>query len=98
MPRVHAPSFCESPWPVLQDAANLLQNVIRRVESLHPEVAYNYLLHTAPFDTTQHDHYHWHIEFFPRLAKAAGFEWATGWFLNTMTPETAARQLRSVKL
>lgn len=98
MPRVHAPSFQESAWGILQDAVILLQDVIRRVELLHPHVAYNYLLHTAPFDTTQHDHYHWHIELFPRLAKAAGFEWATGWFVNTMTPESAAEQLRSVKI
>jgi len=98
MPQTHAPSFSEATQAVLEDAAILLQDIIRRLESLHPQVAYNYLLLTAPFDTSQHDHYHWRMECFPRLDKAAGFEWATGWFLNTMPPETAAKQLRRVHL
>lgn len=97
MPHRHAPRFEDSEACVLDDAAILLQDIIHRVELLYPQIAYNCLLHTAPFDTNQYHHYHWHIEFFPRLEKAAGFEWATGWFLNTMTPEAAAQRLRNAK-
>ena len=94
LPVAHAPRFEDSPRAVIEDAALLVHEVIRRLETVHPGVAYNYLLHTAPFDTNRHDHYHWHIELFPRLAKQAGFEWASGWHLNTMTPEAAAQALR----
>jgi len=48
-----------------------------------------------PFDMPAYDHYHWHIEIFPRLTKVAGFEWGTGCFINPFLPETAAAHLRT---
>ena len=36
------------------------------------------------------DFYHWHVEIIPKLTKVAGFEWATGLYLNPTTPEEAA--------
>ena len=72
-----------------------LQEVIGRIESAVGCVAYNYFLHTEPFDTFEDDHYHWHIEIFPRITKAAGFEWATGIFINPCLPESAAAALRA---
>jgi len=38
--------------------------------------------------------YHWHIEIIPKLTKVAGFEWGTGFYINPMKPEDAARYLR----
>jgi UDPglucose--hexose-1-phosphate uridylyltransferase len=37
---------------------------------------------------------HFHIEIIPRLATFAGFEFATGTIVNTMTPEAAAEFYR----
>jgi UDPglucose--hexose-1-phosphate uridylyltransferase len=37
------------------------------------------------------DHYHWHIEFMPKLTKTAGFEWGTGFYINPTPPEEAAK-------
>ena len=31
--------------------------------------AYNYIIHTAPFDTRELAHYHWYIEIIPSLTK-----------------------------
>ena len=28
------------------------------------------------------DFYHWHLEIIPKLAKTAGFEWGTGFYIN----------------
>jgi UDPglucose--hexose-1-phosphate uridylyltransferase len=41
-------------------------------------------------------HYHWHIEFRPRLPRVAGFEWGTGFNINPVTPEDAADFLKNV--
>jgi len=57
--------------------------------------AYNYLIHTAPFDSPTLAHYHWHIEIIPRLVKTAGFEWGTGIYINPTAPEEAAAVLRN---
>jgi UDPglucose--hexose-1-phosphate uridylyltransferase len=44
------------------------------------------------------EHYHWHLEILPRLSKIAGFELASGYHINTVAPEVAARQLRDIAL
>ena len=59
--------------------------------------AYNYIIHTAPFDMGELPHYHWHIEVIPRLTKVAGFEWGSGFYINPVPPENAASFLREVK-
>jgi UDPglucose--hexose-1-phosphate uridylyltransferase len=79
-------------------AAAMARDLIGRIERTLGNVGYNYLLHTQPFDTSRYDHYHWHIELFPRITKVAGFEWSTGVFINTVAPETAAKALRDAAL
>lgn len=97
LPRRQQSSFESMQDGELGELAGLLQDVIGRIESAVGCVAYNYFLHTEPFDTLESDHYHWHIEIFPRLTKAAGFEWATGVFINPLDPESAAAALRAAK-
>jgi UDPglucose--hexose-1-phosphate uridylyltransferase len=57
-------------------------------------LAYNVMLHTAPFHQGPLAHFHWHFEILPRTAQVAGFEWGTGLYINTMRPEDAADRLR----
>jgi len=40
------------------------------------------------------EHYHWHIEVLPAFARAAGFEWGSGFHINPVYPEQAAQELR----
>ena len=58
------------------------------------------VLHTAPTkgpervsDDALHRFYHWHLAIVPKVARLAGFEWGTGFFLNPVLPEVAAEQL-----
>ncbi|MDX1948806.1 MAG: galactose-1-phosphate uridylyltransferase [Pirellulaceae bacterium] len=95
-----APLAHQSRYESLQDGefgefAQLMQDVIGRIERASGQTAYNYYLHTQPFDMRPHDHYHWHIEIVPRLTKVAGFEWSTGCFINPYPPEAAAAHLRA---
>lgn len=94
LPRGHASHFEQQEPAALEELAGFLQRVIARLEALHPHLAYNYFLHTAPFDTARLQHYHWHIEVFPRLAATAGFEWGAGYFINPVPPEQAAANLQ----
>ena len=60
--------------------------------------AYNSFIHTAPtMGGTAHDHYHWHIEVFPKTSVWAGFEIGTGIEISTIAPEAAAKFLRSIR-
>lgn len=94
LPREHASHFEQQAPDALEELAGFLQRVIARLESRHPQLAYNYFIHTAPFDTGRLRYYHWHIEVFPRLATTAGFEWGAGYFINPVPPEQAAANLR----
>ena len=93
-PREHADRFeLESPSR-LHEVASLAQRTIRALESLFANCAYNYTVHTRPRHGTRGSHFHWWMEIFPRLTKVAGFEWGSDCFINPITPEMAAQQLR----
>ncbi|MBL4890099.1 MAG: DUF4931 domain-containing protein [Candidatus Lindowbacteria bacterium] len=55
---------------------------------------YSFVLHTAPTNEKGMAYYHWHIEVMPRLTNVAGFEWGTGFHINSESPEEAAMKLR----
>lgn len=94
-PRRHQARFEDVEAGELGELSLLMREIISRIEGAAGQVAYNYFLHTQPFDMPAYDHYHWHIEIVPRLTKVAGFEWSTGCFINPYAPEAAASHLRS---
>ena len=69
-----------------------------RIETALDRPAYNYIIHTSPFDTQALPHYHWHMEIIPRTTRIAGFEWGTGFYINAVPPEQAAAYLREVEV
>lgn len=92
----------------LAECAKAMQEMLRRLYGLLQDPPYNFILHTAPpahprsdkpdyWQTLSLD-YHWHIELVPRLNHIAGFEWGSGFFINHMPPEDAARFLRDSNL
>ncbi len=95
LPRQHASHFEGQLDEELFELAQFLQAAVVKLESAHQTPAYNFFLHTAPFDTSPLRHYHWHIEIFPRLTTTAGFEWGTGYYINPVPPEQAAAILRT---
>ncbi len=51
-------------------------------------------LHSEPLRSGGLEYYHWHFEIVPKLTSIAGFEWGTGFYINPLPPEEAARYLR----
>ena len=88
----------------LSGFAGALQDVLARLRRTLGDPPYNFVLHTSPitgerparpgyWQTLEYD-FHWHLEIIPRLTSLAGFEWGTGFYINPMLPEEAARYLR----
>ena len=98
VPKTHASHYENIEKSHLDELADLMRSVVARIEISLDRPAYNYLIHTAPFDTMELRHYHWHIEVIPILTKTAGFEWGSGFYINPVPPEQAAALLRQVKL
>lgn len=98
LPKLHAPCFERTADRDLADLARLLRQTLARLERALDHPAFNYVIHSQPADITDSESYHWHIEILPRLTQTAGFEWGSGWFINPVAPENAARLLRQVAL
>jgi UDPglucose--hexose-1-phosphate uridylyltransferase len=95
LPTHHRAAFEESTEEELRGAATILGEVLRRVDRVLAEPAYNFMLHTAPFREAQLESFHWHLEVIPKLTRVAGFEWGSGFFINPVPPEDAAEALRA---
>ena len=96
VPRHHRSRFEEASRHEYESLARLLRTVIARMNRALETPPFNMLVHTAPFSEDTGAFYHWHIELMPKLARVAGFEWATGFFINPTSPEEAAEVLRAV--
>ena len=94
VPRQHASHFETVPKANLEDLGTVLKSVLLRLEVALDDPPYNYIVHTSPFDQKELPHYHWHIEIIPRLTRVAGFEWGSGFYINSVLPERAATFLR----
>lgn len=104
-PQRHGHDFALQDDAELEACAAALRNVLRRLRDLLRDPPFNFILHTAPPMQPRPENpgywaslpfdYHWHIELVPRLSRIAGFEWGSGFFINLMPPEDAARFLRS---
>jgi UDPglucose--hexose-1-phosphate uridylyltransferase len=97
LPRRHQALFEDAPRHEYTALARLLGDILRRMNKALRLPPYNLLIHSAPVVEPAAEYYHWHVEIIPKLTKVAGFEWATGFYLNPTAPEEAAQVLRDVR-
>jgi UDPglucose--hexose-1-phosphate uridylyltransferase len=98
LPKRHESHFEKITSEERASLGRVLRHVMLKIETVLDRAAYNYVIHSAPFDTISIGHYHWHIEIIPRLTKTAGFEWGSGCFINPVAPEEAAASLRNCEI
>lgn len=98
LPKSHSSHYENIQKNGVDELASVMKQVIGKIEAALDAPAYNYILHTAPFDTQELKHYHWHIEIIPSLTKPAGYEWGTGFYINPVPPEEAAAFLRDAEI
>jgi len=93
-PRNHQSHFEAIEETDIDSLAELLKDVLDRLDRKLNNPAYNLVLHTAPLDSPPMPSYHWHLKILPRVTQPAGFEWGTGCHINPVAPEQAAEYLR----
>ena len=98
LPKNHNSHFENIQKIEVDELGTVLKTILRKIEVALDRPAYNYIIHTAPFDTQALPHYHWHMEVIPRLTRVAGFEWGTGFYINPVPPEQAAGYLRETEI
>lgn len=97
-PRRHHARFEASKPEHDIDLARALRGVLSRIGYVLDSRLFNYIIHTGSSHESDSSYYHWHIEVLPRLVQIGGFEWGTGCYINSKTPEECARSLRQVAL
>jgi len=94
LPKRHESGFENSSSQVFEALARALKELAMKADMVLDKPAYNLIVHSSPLQDPSNEHYHWHLEFMPRLTKTAGFEWGTGFYINPTPPEESARFLR----
>ncbi len=86
-PKNHIKSITLMNEYMLFDLAKIMKQILVKLKEMNAQ--YNYVLHYHNDDA-----FHFHIEFLPRMAIWAGFEYATNMAINAVSPEDAAKFYR----
>ena len=93
MPKKHAANMLNLTQTEMKAFAEILKASLKALKDLVNDPPYNFGFHLA-LNRDAENCYHWHLEVYPCLVIWAGFEKNTGMYINTVTPETAAAELR----
>jgi len=94
LPRRHAAAFEDTGDADILEFGAGLATVLGALRDVLDDPPYNLVLHSAPFGAGESPSYHWHFEILPKLVGLAGFELGSGFHINSVPPEDAARTLR----
>ncbi len=94
MPKRHQSNMLSMSGDEVKDLAETMRVCLGGLRSLLNDPPYNFGFHTLLSEDDE-ECYHWHLEVYPRLAIWAGFEKSTGIFINVISPEDAATELRA---
>lgn len=102
LPKKHSPCYCSLERDEVLDLSYVMKEVFSKLYKLLGRPPFNFVLHTCPFNirkkeySLMDEYYHWHIEIMPRLTEIAGFEWGSGFYINPVPPEFAAKLLTEI--
>lgn len=91
IPRAHGPHLHHSTPTDLAAVGRALKTALGSLRAAQGDVAYNLVVHSAPYRAPEP--YHWHVHVVPKLSTVAGFELGTGVLINIVNPEEAAEEL-----
>ncbi len=98
LPKEHSSSYIAMGDKQLESLTAIFSEVMRRLDICIPGVPYNFVLHTSPLRAEPLNYFHWHFEIMPKLTSIAGFEWGSGFYINPVPPEDAAKFLKEATI
>lgn len=107
LPKQHSCDFSGMGVETRLHFGKIIKKVLTKLKIGLDDPPYNFVLHTSPFRhrkqksgywKTIDEDYHWHLEIIPRLSSQAGFEWGTGFYICSISPEETAKFLREVEV
>jgi UDPglucose--hexose-1-phosphate uridylyltransferase len=98
LPRKHIHRFEDCDEETLISFSAMLKQTLMKLKIALNDPPFNFIIHTGPWVDGSKNHYHWHMEIFPKLTRVAGFEWGTGFYINPTPPEEAAKYLNEIEI
>lgn len=96
-PKKHLSSFSDFDEEIMKDFAEVFTVILNKVKDIFYDICYNISFQDMPAHAKDKEHCHWYARVLPRLGNPAGFEFATGSYVNPILPERAAEYYRGVK-
>jgi UDPglucose--hexose-1-phosphate uridylyltransferase len=96
VPKRHQGSFVEIAEPEVNDLGIQLRKSLQRLEAVHDDPPYNFIIESAGRAALGAPHVHWRLRIVPDLITAGGFEIGTGMAINPSSPEQDAETLRGL--
>ena len=96
LPKRHIYSIKDFTDSEVKEFGKILRDSLKRLVKLRPNISYNVCIYSAPKDIKCGDYFHFYAQIIPRIGRMAGFEFSTGCYINSVLPEVAAEELRSV--
>ena len=93
-PKKHNSNMAAMSGDEIAGLAETMRVCLGSLRSKLDDPPYNFGFHSVLSEDSK-DSYHWHLEVYPRLSTWAGFEKSTGMYINAVSPEDAAKELRS---
>ena len=96
LPKEHSPRYEEVAPSSVRGISDILGKAVKRLAEVLDRPAYNFYLHNSPLQNSEIEtnYYHYHFEIVPRITNLGGFEWGTGFYINVVSPEEAAKALK----
>lgn len=98
LPKRHISSVKEFNEEEIKSFGIILRNSIKRLKAIKDDISYNICLYSAPKNTGSSEYFHFYGQIIPRIGQMAGFEFSTGCYINSILPETAAKELKEIQL
>ncbi|MEK7592795.1 MAG: DUF4931 domain-containing protein [Patescibacteria group bacterium] len=97
-PKLGGARFGDTETKELSDLAKVLQDSLKKVESVYGDIRYENIHHGVPFGYNFYIYHgeNWYIRIIPRFIHRAGFELGTGLNVNVIDPSDAAEIYRSI--
>ncbi|HOP56071.1 MAG TPA: galactose-1-phosphate uridylyltransferase [bacterium] len=94
LPKQHASTFEKIGKVEIMELSKIFKVIFLAISKVLSDPPYNFILHNIPFRGNGTEFFHWHFNIVPRITKLAGFELGSGFYINPVKPEDAARTLR----
>lgn len=94
VPRRHTEHYGEITDQEISDLAVVVKRLLTVLMDKLENASYNIVFNTAPINVAYQPGHHWNMEITPRLIVTNGVEMGTGYHVNPVSPEIAARVIR----